>query len=81
MDNEKMAQTAQDAQSVIDSLAVINPVSEKKEEKDADILQFKISLISPVIYHTHTYRSDRAYLETVSCRTLQLPDGRFYAGT
>ena len=77
MDHEETALTAQNAQSVIDSLAVINPGSEKKEEKDADILQFKISLISPVIYHTHTCRSDRAYLETVSCRTIQLPDGRY----
>ena len=77
MDNEETTQTARNAQTVIDSLAVIDPVSEKKEEKDADLLQFKISLISPVIYHTHTYRSDRAYLETVSSRTLQLPDGRY----
>ncbi len=50
--------------------------SKKKEETEADLLQYKISLISPVIYQTHTFRSDRAYLESVAVRTYELPDGR-----
>lgn len=54
--------------SVVSSMA--------KQEKEVDLIQFKISLISPVIYETHTYRSNRAYLETVAARSYDLPDGR-----
>lgn len=50
--------------------------SKEKEEKAAELVQFKISLISPVIYETHTFRSDRAYLESVAVRSFDLPDGR-----
>ena len=50
--------------------------SKEKEEMSTELVQFKISLISPVIYQTHTYRSDRAYLESVSDRFFDLPDGR-----
>jgi len=50
--------------------------SKKKEETATELVQFKISLISPVIYQTHTFRSDRAYLETVAARFYDLPDGR-----
>ena len=50
--------------------------SKETEEMVAELVQFKISLISPVIYHTHTFQSDRAYLETAADRTYDLPDGR-----
>ena len=50
--------------------------SKEKEEIATNLVQFKISLISPVIYQTHTFRSDRAYLETVAARAYDLPDGR-----
>ena len=50
--------------------------NQKKQEKEADLIQFKLSLISSVIYQTHTYQSDRAYLETVAARSYTLPDGR-----
>lgn len=47
-----------------------------KEQRSTDLIQFKISLISPVIYHTHTYQSDRAYFISVAERSFTLPDGR-----
>ena len=50
--------------------------TEEKEQKTADLVQFKLALISPVIFRTHTYRSDRAYLEAVAVRCYDLPDGR-----
>jgi len=54
---------------------VITP-SKEKEEAATELVQFKIALISPVIFQTHTFRSDRAYLETVAARAYDLPDGR-----
>ena len=68
MDKEKLQEGAQ--------FPVVVTPTEKKEQEEADLLQFKISLISPVIYQTHTYRSDRAYLEAVAIRCYNLPDGR-----
>ena len=68
MDEEKLQEESQ--------FPVVVVPTEEREQKAIDLVQFKISLISPVIYHTHTYRSDRAYLETVADRCLDLPDGR-----
>ncbi len=50
--------------------------TEKEEELEANLVQYKISLISPVIYQTHLFRSDRAYLESVASRAYELPNGR-----
>ena len=55
--------------------AVIVP-TEEKERREAELVQFRLSLISPAIYHTHTYPSDRAYFMAVSEKTYTLPDGR-----
>ncbi len=68
MDEEKRQEQPQ--------FPVVAMPTKEKEQKSAELVQFKISLISPVIYHTHTYRSDRAYLEAVSVRAYDLPDGR-----
>lgn len=58
-----------------DALPALLTMSEEKEKKEADLLQFKFALIAPVIYKTHTYKSNRAYLETIAGRILILPDG------
>lgn len=50
--------------------------TEERERREAELVQFRISLISPAIYHTHTYPSDRAYFLAVSEKTYTLPDGR-----
>lgn len=68
MDEEKIPNEAQ--------FPVVMIPSKEKEEKATELVQFKISLISPVIYETHTFRSDRAYLESVAARSYHLPDGR-----
>ena len=59
----------------MDALPVVMVISEEKEQKETDLIQFKISLIAPVIYQSHTYQSDRAYLLSIACRTFVLPDG------
>lgn len=59
-----------------DPFPVLIIPSREKEETATELVQFKISLISPVIYQTHTFRSDRAYLESVAARAYVLPDGR-----
>lgn len=59
-----------------DLLPVVVVPSKEKELKATELVQFKIALISPVVYQTHTYQSDRAYLESVSKRSYDLPDGR-----
>ena len=68
MDEEKILNEAQ--------FPVVMIPSKEKEEMVTELVQFKISLISPVIYQTHTFRSDRAYLESVAGRSYDLPDGR-----
>lgn len=50
--------------------------SEERVRKEAELVQFRISLISPAIYKTHTYRSNREYFFAVSEKTYTLPDGR-----
>ena len=55
---------------------VVVAQSMEKEQKETELVQFKIALISPVIYQTHTYRSDREYLDTAASKTYDLPDGR-----
>lgn len=69
MDDEK------NAREMIQLPTVVKP-SKEREEKSTDMVQFRISLISPVIYKVHTYRSDRAYLEAVASREYTLPDGK-----
>ena len=68
MDEEKIPNEEQ--------FPVVMIPSKEKEEAATELIQFKIALISPVIYKTHTFRSDRAYLETVAVRVYDLPDGR-----
>ena len=50
--------------------------NKERELRETEMVQFKISLLSPAIYHTHTYRSDREYFASVAERTYDLPDGR-----
>ena len=68
-------QSVQDNCMDMDALPVVKVISEEKEQKETDLIQFKISLIAPVIYQTHTYQSDRAYLLSMSEHTFVLPDG------
>ena len=65
----------QENRTDIDALPVVTVISEEKEQKQTDLIQFKTSLIAPVIYQTHTFQSDRAYLLSMADRTFELPDG------
>ena len=59
-----------------DLLPVVITENRERDLKETEMVQFKISLIVPVIYHTHTFRSDRAYFISIADRTYELPDGR-----
>ena len=48
---------------------------EEKRLKDR-MAQFRLSLISPAIYHTHLFPSNAAYFDNISLKVLEFPNGK-----
>lgn len=47
----------------------------KRDLTDDDMVQFKLGLLSPAIYHSHGYATDAQYFESLSNNVFTLPNG------
>ena len=47
----------------------------EQKRSQEEMVQFKLGLILPAVYHTHDYASDAQYFKALSMKTLLLPNG------